>query len=134
MKESLLLLEKAERSLSVAEDLLDKGENDIAASRTYYAYFYVARALLLTQGVDFSRHGQTVAQYGRYFSKTEVLPPEFHQLLIKAFKLRQVADYQIEVVIDSEMVTELMEGGKRFIAAASRYLDQPSEPKEESDE
>ena len=134
MKESVLLLEKAERSLSVAEDLLDKGENDFASSRTYYAYFYVARALLLTRGVDFSRHGQTIAQYGNFFSKTGQLPTEFHQLLIKAFKLRQVADYQTEVAIDSEMVTELIEGGRRFVAAASSYLEQLSAPDEESNE
>lgn len=128
------LLEKAERSLQAAERLLREGDSDFAASRTYYAYFYVARALLLTSGLDFSRHGQIVAQFGHHFSKTERLPQEFHQLLIRAFNLRQIADYQTGVIIDSEVVAELVEGGQRFVAAAAGYLEQLSQPKEEPGE
>ena len=46
-----------------------------------------------------------------------------HQLLLRAFRLREIADYQVGVQIDGEVVQDLLEGGKRFVAAASAYLD-----------
>jgi uncharacterized protein len=123
------LLEKAARSLEVAQDLLRKGHIDFAASRVYYACFYIAQALLLSQNLEFSSHGQVLAQYGRLFSKTKILDPYFHGLLGTAMDFRHLADYQTEFPIKPEVIEELIEGGHRFLAAASRYLeDLPGSP------
>ncbi len=65
-----------------------------------------------------------IAQYGFHFSRTKILPPEYHRLLLKAFDFRNLADYQTEVAIGSEAVDELIEGGRRFLEAASRYLEE----------
>lgn len=116
------LLEKALRSLTVAESLLQEGHADFAASRTYYAYFYTAEALLLSQDLEFSSHGQVLAQYGRHFSKTRLLDPEYHRLLATAFDLRNLADYQTEVPIRAEVVLDLIQQGRSFIDAALQYL------------
>lgn len=102
--------------------MLQDGNPDFAASRTYYGYFYIAEALLLTQGCQFSSHGQVVAQYGLHFAQTEKLDRRFHQLLLRAFRTRTLADYQVEVLIDPEAVDELIQGGFEFLQAASRYL------------
>ena len=51
------LLEKARRSFAAADLLLGEGDAAFAASRAYYGYFYVAEALLLSEGLRFSRHG-----------------------------------------------------------------------------
>lgn len=123
MSESRALLEKAERALHAADRLLQDGDADFAASRAYYAYFYTAEALLLAHGSSFTRHGQVVARYGALFAKTGRLDPEFHQLLLRAFRLREIADYQVGVQIDGEVVQDLLEGGKRFVAAALASLD-----------
>ncbi|MBI3322995.1 MAG: HEPN domain-containing protein [Candidatus Omnitrophica bacterium] len=40
------LLQKASRSIRAAERLLQEGDVDFAASRAYYALFYLAEALL----------------------------------------------------------------------------------------
>ncbi len=128
MKNLDLLLEKAGRSLDTAELLLSQGSPDFAASRTYYAYFYLAQALLESQGLKFSRHGQVLAQYGRLFAKTQILDPSYHKLLGSAFDLRQLADYQVEVPIEPVLVEELIVGGRRFLKAASDYLAHLSDP------
>jgi uncharacterized protein (UPF0332 family) len=128
------LLDKAERSFRVSESLLQDGNPDFAASRTYYGYFYIAEALLLTQGCQFSSHGQVVAQYGLHFAQTEKLDRRFHQLLLRAFRTRTLADYQVEVPIDPEAVDELIQGGFEFLRAASRYLEGPSRDSESPDE
>ena len=133
MRQSELYLEKADRALLAAERLLEHEDWDFAASRIYYAYFYTAQALLLTQGLRFTRHGQVIAQFGRYFAKTKLIDPRFHNLLDMAFELRQVADYQIEIPMDPDVVMDLLREGRRFIEAAATYLKQLPEPKEESD-
>lgn len=87
------LFEKAGRSFAAAEQLLEGGDADFAASQAYYSYFYVAEALLLSKELNFSRHSQVISQYGLHFAKTEVLDRRFHRLLDEAFTLRQTADY-----------------------------------------
>lgn len=134
MRKPQLYLQKADRSLVDAERLLENEDWDFAASRIYYAYFYTAQALLLTQDLQFTRHGQVIAQYGRYFAKTKLIDPRFHNLLDMAFELRQVADYQVEVPIDPDVVTDLLREGRHFIEAAARYLEQLSASPEEPDE
>jgi uncharacterized protein (UPF0332 family) len=69
------LLAKARRSLEVAEGLLEEGHADFAVSRVYYGCFYVAEALLISEGLSYSRHSQVVAQFGVRFAKTRELDP-----------------------------------------------------------
>jgi uncharacterized protein (UPF0332 family) len=123
MNELHALLEKAARSIDAAEVLLEKGHLDFAASRAYYACFYAAEALLLSRGLEFSSHGQVLAQYGRHFSKTRALDPAYHTLLANAFDLRHLADYQTEVPIKLEVVLDVISGGRRFLKAAADYLE-----------
>jgi len=123
VSESALFLEKAERSFGAAERLIEAGDPDFAASRTYYAWFYVAESLLLTQGLKFSRHGQVLAQFGYCFARTGLLDPAFHRLLIRAHQLREMADYWSRVEIDSEEVMKLLREGRRFLEAARAYLE-----------
>lgn len=54
MREVKLLMEKAKRSLSSAELLLEEGDYDATVSRAYYSMFYSAEAILLTRDVKFS--------------------------------------------------------------------------------
>jgi uncharacterized protein (UPF0332 family) len=49
-------LRKAEHALEVAEDLLKDGHVPDAASKTYYAMYYAAQALLNADGIDVVKH------------------------------------------------------------------------------
>jgi uncharacterized protein (UPF0332 family) len=119
-----ILGDRAKRWLAAAERLLRDGDLEISAAQIYYACFYLAEALLLTQGLKFSSHGQVLAQYGLLFAKTEKLDRRFHQLLLRSFRVRQTADYQVEVPVNADEVEELIEEAKAFLAAATRYLDE----------
>ena len=90
LREVGALLEKAERSFAAADLLLDAGDADFAVSRAYYGWFYVAEALLLSEGLRYSRHGQVISQYGQRFAATDRLDRRFHRLLGRAFELRQL--------------------------------------------
>lgn len=116
------LLKKADRSFSAAERLLADGDSDFAASRLYYGCFYVAEALLFSEGQSFSRHGQVIGAYGRLFAKEERLDRRFHGLLDRTFELRQVADYATEVQMQSSEIAGLISEGREFLRAARNYL------------
>jgi uncharacterized protein (UPF0332 family) len=122
LSEIRALLDKARRAFAAADRLLRDGDSDFAASRGYYGYFYVAQALLLSKGLEFSRHGQVVAQYGLHFAKNAELDPRFHRLLDRAFTFRQRADYSATSLPDPELVEELIREGFSFLAAAEDFL------------
>ena len=127
VREVEALLEKAERSFAAADLLLDSGDADFAVSRAYYGYFYVAEGLLLSDGLRYSRHGQVVAQYGRHFARADRLDRRYHRFLLRAFELRQLADYSAEADVDASVVAELIEVGESFLQAARDHLE-PREP------
>jgi uncharacterized protein (UPF0332 family) len=120
------LLLKAGRSFDAAESLLYDGYADFAASRSYYGSFYVAEALLLSEGQSYSRHSQVVAQYGRRFAKTFKMDQGYHRLLIESFELRQTADYSTSPeAVGPEDAQHTIAEGRRFLAAAREYLGRP---------
>ena len=118
------LLTKAQRSFRVAEGLLEGGHADFAASRAYYGCFYTAEALLLSEGLSYSRHSQVVAQFGQRFAKTGELDARYHRLLIEAFGLRQAADYSaLPDTVSEEDARHVIREGRAFLAAARDRLD-----------
>ncbi len=104
--------------------MLEDGHADFAASRAYYGCFYVAEALLFSEGLNYSRHSQVVAQFGRHFAKTGELDARYHRLLIEAFRLRQVADYSAAPeTVSKEDAEHTIREGKEFLDAAREYLE-----------
>lgn len=63
------LIDKARRSLDAARSLMEEGYYDFAASRVYYAMFYVAEALLAHLGQAYSKHAAVIAAFGREYAK-----------------------------------------------------------------
>jgi len=123
LSEVCALLTKAARSFDAAENLLESGDADFATSRTYYGCFYVAEALLLTEGLRFSRHGAVIGEYGRLFAKTGRLDRRFHRLLDRSFAARLTADYDTDFNLGREDVSQMIEEGRAFLDAAQSYLE-----------
>ncbi len=116
------LLEKARESEGAATLLHQRGYFNFAASRAYYAMFYAAEALLLTRGLSFSSHAAVIAAFGREFAKTGALDPRLHQLLISAFNMRNIGDYDARADFTSEQAAELLIWTRDFIEKAEVYL------------
>jgi hypothetical protein len=47
----------------------------------------------------------------------------------KAYQLHLLADFKPEVSIEPKDVTEVIDGGREFLAAVSRYLAEHPEPR-----
>ena len=115
-------LKKAQRSLAAARRLLEAGDNDIAASRAYYAMFYAATALLDSKGLSFKRHSALIAAFGKEFTATGLLPAELHKFLSSAENARHIGDYMIEKEPAPTDVAIHLERADKFIQAAEQFL------------
>jgi len=116
------LVAKAHDSIIAAETLLQKSFAGFAASRAYYAMFYLAEAFLLEKGQTFSSHAAVIAAFGKEYAKTEVLDPKFHKYLIISQSERQVGDYGIGEAVNLEDAIKLISWAKEFLEVAKQHL------------
>ncbi|MFQ5737864.1 MAG: HEPN domain-containing protein [Acidobacteriota bacterium] len=116
------LLVKATQSLDAARGLLRDGHPDFAASRGYYAMFYVAEALLAALGQSYNRHSAVIAAFGREYAKTGKFDVRFHQWLIAAQNFRNIGDYGIEAHVSKAQAESICTWVKKFIQAAQVYV------------
>jgi len=115
-------LRKAEHALEVAEDLLRDGHVPDAASKTYYAMYYAAQALLTADGIDVVKHSAVEAAFGYHFAKTGKVDPKFHRMLMNARKIREMADYDIDEEIIEPVASLKIEEGRAFLSVIKDYL------------
>lgn len=117
MSEIEALLARARDSVAAARGTLRDGFPDFAASRAYYAMFYVAEALLALLGQSYSSHSAVIAAFGHQYAKTSRMDPKFHQWLIAAQNLRNVADYGVEAHVSEEQAEQACDWAEEFIRA-----------------
>jgi len=122
MREIKSLVEKAKKYLRSAEILLKEGDYESSVSRTYYAMFYCAQAMLLTKNLSFSSHKGVISAFGEHFVKTGVFPKEMGRELNRAFEKRQLGDYEYTFVISKKEAEELLESGKKFVNEIVQHL------------
>ena len=115
-------LSKAADSLRAERLLADEGLPGFAASRAYYAMFYVTEALLLSEGLSFSKHSAVISAFGQRFAKTERLPPGSHRRLIEAHEIRHAGDYDVEASVSPETAAEQIQHAEEFLEMGRRFL------------
>jgi uncharacterized protein (UPF0332 family) len=92
-REIVELWQRAQEALRATSTLLAAGFSDFAAARAYYAAFYAASALLLTEGKEFRSHRGVVALMHRDYVRTGRLPMDMGRILSTLSDLRSVGDY-----------------------------------------
>jgi uncharacterized protein (UPF0332 family) len=116
------LINKAKESLGAAKTLAKDGYNDFAASRAYYAMFYVAEAMLLQLGLSYSKHSAVISAFGREYAKTGLIDSKFHRWLIDAQDFRNIGDYGIDAHISEADANAVCEWASEFIEQAEDFL------------
>ena len=84
--------------------------------------FYATKALFTRDGLAAKTHAGVLTLFGREYIKTKIIAPEFHQMLIKAFELRQRSDYDIYWEVSQADVQTQLDNAKRFVAEIERVL------------
>ncbi len=116
------LLRSARDSLNAAQLLLNGGYPAYAASRAYYAMFYIAEAFLEGEGMAFSKHAAVISAFGREFANKGKVPVELHRFLLDAMTLRHAADYGPRDKVKPPHAQTVIEQAKRFIQVAERLI------------
>jgi len=116
------LLEKAARSLRVADRLRKSGDAEFSVGRAYYVMFYAAEALLNEKGLRFRKHGGVHGAFAEHFVKTGLLDKRYHRWLLAAFSKRITGDYGIEADITADDARVLIDQAREFLEASKQLL------------
>lgn len=117
------LVKRAKRYIRSAEILLNDKDYESSVSRTYYAMFYAAQAVLLTKKLTFSSHKGVISAFGKHFIKTEIFPKEMGRELNRAFEKRQIGDYGYTFVVSDEEAVQILQYGKEFVSKITSWLN-----------
>ena len=116
------LLVQTQESLAAARMLHQEGYFGFAAARAYYAMFYVAEAFLLDKGLAFGKHSGVITAFGEHFTKTGLVPPEFHRYLIRGLQVRHAGDYGKPRSVTSEEAALQINLAEQFAKLAAQHF------------
>ena len=114
-KEQEFLVQKSQDSLRAAKILAGENLADFAASRAYYAMFYIAEAFLVGENLSFSKHSAVISKFGELFARTGKIDPKFHRYLIDAEQIRLKGDYDRSERLTAEDAKLLIERAEEFL-------------------
>ena len=116
---SLARLKRSREHLKSARDLLRNNDYADSISRSYYAIFQAARALLALKGLDSRKHSGVISLFNRHFIKPGKLNKHLGVVLKDARRSREIADYTeiakfsrqeaLEQIGDAEGFTQAVE-------------------------
>lgn len=122
MREIASLLERSKKYLKSSKMLIGAEDYESSVSRSYYAMYYSAEALLLTKDLSFSSHGGVISAFGEHFIKTNIFPKEMGREFNRAFGKRQLGDYEHTFVISKDEAEKLLEKSTHFVEKITQFL------------
>ena len=115
-------LERAEQSIQAAKEMADSGFYDFVASRAYYAAFYAATAVLLAEGMEFTKHSGVIASVHQRLVKTGKIDKEQGKELNWLFELRNVGDYGVTIHVSQQDAEKAIRVADSFLRAVKSLL------------
>ncbi len=119
------IISKARESLNASQHLAAGGYADFAIARAYYAMFYAAQALLLENGLVYSKHGSLLAAVGQHLVRPGIIPAQLHRNLINAYNARLIGDYKTGSQFTAQDAAARIVEAEEFLTAAEEELTPP---------
>jgi uncharacterized protein (UPF0332 family) len=119
----------ARDALRVAEAALGLGIRRDAMSRTYYAVFHAARALLLLEGLEPKTHAGVLRMLGEHLLRAGKLDAASLALVTRLQAYRQASDYAYAFDIESVDAAAEIASARTFVdRAAAAVARAPATP------
>ena len=112
---ALSRLKRARQHLKSARDLLVNEDFADSVSRSSYAIFQAARALLVTEQLESRKHSGVIALFNRYFVKTGKVDKQLGMVLKDARRSREMADYSDLAEFAREDAEDQIQDAEKFI-------------------
>jgi uncharacterized protein (UPF0332 family) len=122
MSELETLMARASTTIRSAQLLLSEGDFDGSVSRSYYAMFYAAEALLLTKDLKFSSHRSVISLFGEHFVRTGIFETEMGRRLSKTFEKRLLSDYSYAPQLGEEEARQALDWANQLVEQIREYL------------
>jgi len=116
--------QRAETSIQAAKELASGGYYDFVASRAYYAAFYAATALLLSEELEFGRHSGVIASIHQMFVKRGRLDKKHGKDLNWLFELRGVGDYGTTIHVSQQDAGRAVETAEDFLRITKSLIQE----------
>jgi uncharacterized protein (UPF0332 family) len=119
---SLARLKRSRQHLKSAHDLLRNDDYADSISRSYYAIFQSARALLAINGLDSRKHSGVVSLFNRHFIKSGKLDKHWAVVLKDARRFREMADYTEIAEFSRQDAEEQIADAEAFVFAVENLI------------
>ena len=116
------LLNLAKEELTTAQLLLDNDRYRACISRSYYAIYYAAEALLESKNINSRTHKGIIKLFGQHFIKTGDLPIELAKAFSDTYDLRKLSDYDETSTITSAQAEAAIAYARVFVEQAENFL------------
>ena len=113
----------SKEKLKASKILFENGSYKDSVSRSYYAMFTSARALLATKSLDSTKHSGIISLFNLHFVKTGVVGKEYGKLLAEAKNIREESDYGDFVIVSKEEAGIQLEHAERFIKEVEKVIE-----------
>jgi len=84
-------------------------------SRSYYAVFQAARALLAVEGLESRKHSGVVSLFNRHFVKPARVEKQIGAILKDAWRQREIADYSDVADFGRDEAQQLLRDAGTFV-------------------
>jgi len=115
-------LTRSHEDIDTARLLFANGKYKVALTRAYYAIFYAASAMLLSEGIKRSRHSGVQSAFGQSFIKPGVIEAEYSGIYGAVRDARELSDYELWFMPAEEFTETIIADADRFVARMERYL------------
>lgn len=122
-----LYLKRARQDLQAVEINIQNGLYHVATSRSYYAMFYAATAILNSIGIVRKKHSGVLSAFGEYFVKTGLLDAKYSRMLIRAFESKNDTDYDVRFMVTAELAQRRLQDAQQFVEQIETYIRENSE-------
>lgn len=116
-------LKRAKESLEEARLLAKNQMWNACINRLYYACFYCASALLLTQHINSKTHIGVHSQFNLHFIKIGTIPKEQGNLFTDLMNMRTKGDYGDMFDYDEKKVKPLIPKVKKFLHDIEKLIN-----------
>ncbi len=123
-QEIRLYLERAWEMLDVASLNLSEAYPDSAVNRAYYAIFYAANALLVTEGLERGKHSGVIALFRERFVKTGIIEVQYSRIYGRVMDDRHTSDYEVGLPVETRVAEKDMADARLFVERIEGYLRQ----------
>jgi len=123
-------LQKSREHLKSADILLKAGMYGDSLSRSYYAIFTAARALLALKQLDSKKHSGIISLFNQHYIKTGIVDRAMGKELNKARLRRESSDYADFYIVKKEEAVSQLETAKVFIGTIENVLEQADDKKD----